>query len=310
MKSYFRRLAQAAGLYQAIAIVLAKIQGVFRGIQVTRTGDSVFCLSDRKGRRMFINEKHAIYLTHFVKYFDFNFNGVVPDEKNEVHYEKAGWHTPRQWGRPLYFTSFAESEEVMSLYLNHGEVGAGDIIFDLGAYCGLTALGFAERIGEKGHVYTFEPDPNNFAALKQNLDTYAVANVTAENAAIWKESGHIQLQAEGTVASMVVSLSPRADSSVRVRSITLNDYLLEKKISRLDLIKIDVEGAEVEILASSREVLRKHRPIIIVEVHAVHEVMTTDACKAVLEEEGYQTYEVPQPGTTFPLIVAKPGKSR
>jgi FkbM family methyltransferase len=309
MKQFLRGRAQAWGLYEPLAIGIAKLQGLFRGIRITRTAESHFGLRDRHGRKMFINRRHAVYLLDFVKYFSFYFDGVIPDANNEVHYENPGWHTPCRWGRPLYFTSFAESAEVMDIYLKHSGVKPGDVVFDLGAYCGLTALGFAEQVGKDGHVYTFEPDPENFVALKKNLETSTVTNVTAENAAIWKESGHLQLQAEGTVASMVLSLAPRTHSTIEAISITLADYLSSKNIDKISLIKLDVEGAEVEILASSREVLKKFRPVVIVEVHLVHGAMTTAACRAILEEEGYRIYEVPQPGTTSPLIVGKPANS-
>jgi FkbM family methyltransferase len=289
-----------------MGIGLARFQGWREGVRINRMPDAHFCLSDRRGRKMFIHRKHAIYLVDFVNYFDFYFDGVIPDPENEVHYENPRWHTPRHWGHPLYFTSFAESEEVMALYLEHGNLKSGDIVFDLGAYCGLTALAFAEKVGPSGHVFAFEPDPANFAALQKNLERYAPANITAENAAIWKEAGQIQFQAEGTVASTIGSLSPRTNATVPVRCIRLADYLASKKIDRLDLIKMDVEGAETEILAASRDVLRHYRSTVIIEAHHVRDVITTTACRAILREEGYETYEVGQPGTKAPLIVGQP----
>jgi FkbM family methyltransferase len=309
LKQTLRRQAQALGIYEGIAVALAKVKGYAAGIRIARTVHGDFCLRHRRsGRKMFLNKKHAVYLPEFIDYFDFYFEGVVPDANNEVHYEEPAIHTPRRWGRPLYFTSFAESEEVMDLYLKHGEVKPDDVIFDLGAYCGLTALGFGAQVGKNGQVYTFEPDPGNFAALERNVKTAEFANITAENAAIWKESGYIELQAEGTAASMVLALAPRTDSTVRVKSFTLEEYVAAKGISRIDCIKLDVEGSEVEILNSSRTVLRKFKPIVMVEAHMVRDVLTAAACKTLLEEEGYQTYEVTQPGTTCPLIIGKAAK--
>jgi FkbM family methyltransferase len=307
MKNFLRTLSQRLGLYETLGVWAARLAGWRRHVRITQTADRDFCLQDRDGKKIFLHQRHSIYLLEFVHYFDFYFDGVIPNDRNEVHYEKPAWHTPRRWNQPLYFTSFAESAEVMDLYLEHGRIKPGDVVLDLGAYCGLTALGFAAKVGSKGHVYAFEPDPGNFAALQTNLETYAVTNVTAEPCAIWKESGFIHLQAEGTVSSMVLSLAPRTHSTVQVKAITLSDYLREKDIQRLDLIKIDVEGAEVEILASSRQTLRDYRPRLIIEVHLVHEVMTTAACQALLREIGYQTREIPQPGTASPLLIGEPG---
>jgi FkbM family methyltransferase len=307
MKNLLRRLAQSLGIYYALGLAVARWQAKKKGMRLDRAADGVFCLTDPAGRKLFVGPKHAIYLSEFISYFDFYYDGVVPDENQEVHFEKPGWHTPRHWGKPLFFTSFAESEDVMNLYLEHSEIKPGAVIFDLGAYCGLTSLAFADKAGSAGHVYAFEPDPGNFAALKTNVDKYGADLVTPENLAIWKESGEIRFQAEGTVASSLQELSARNDATVAVQSMRLSDYIASRGITRLDLIKMDVEYAEVEILASSREVLRRFRPIVILEAHILRGVSTATACSALLREEGYQTYEVPQPGTKAPLLVGKPG---
>jgi FkbM family methyltransferase len=194
----------------------------------------------------------------------------------------------------------------MNIKLEHFQKKKRADIFDLGAYCGLTSLAFAEKAGSAGHVYAFEPDPGNFAALKTNVEKYGADLVSPENLAIWKESGEIRFQAEGTVASSIQELSARSDATVAVRAMRLSEFVESRGITRLDLIKMDVEGAEVEILNSSRDVLRRFRPIVILEAHPVRDVSTAIACTALLREEGYRTYEVPQPGTKAPLVVAKP----
>jgi FkbM family methyltransferase len=305
-KNFLRRHAQALGWYEGIGMSLARLEAWRRSVRISEPTENAFCLTDRRRRKLFLHRRHAIYLVDFVKYFDFFFDGVVPDANNEVHFEAPGWHTPRHWGRPLFFTSFAESEEITGIYLEHAGIQPGGVVADLGAYCGLTSLAFAKKVGATGRVFAFEADPGNFAALRTNLEKYPEAQVTAENVAVWKEAGEVRFQAEGTLGSSIESFSHRTNATVAVRAVRLPDFLAAQKIERLDLIKMDVEGAETDILATCRDLLRRFRPVVIVEAHRPHGVSTADACAAILHEEGYRTYQVLQPGTKSPLVVGKP----
>jgi FkbM family methyltransferase len=187
------------------------------------------------------------------------------------------------------------------------KIQPGDVIFDIGAYCGLTSIDFSRQVGETGHVYAFEPDPESFSALQINCEKFSLTNVSVEQLAIWKQSGSLTFQSDGTAGSSVANVSGRHDSIVSVTAITLADYISAHSIPRVNLIKIDAEGSESEILASSRAILRKFKPDLIVELHAVHDVMTTAECLSIVRQEGYQARIVPQLGTHFPIMVATHG---
>jgi FkbM family methyltransferase len=306
IKAYSRKLAQKLGVYEALGIGIAHFRGISRRIRILRTDDLNFQIVDDRGRSIFVNRRHAIYLSDVVSYFDFYHSAVVADKNNEVHYEKPAWHSLPGDGAPFYFTSFAESPSTLELYSQLAEIKPGDVIFDVGACCGLSSREFDRIVSDSGHVYAFEADPENFSALEKNRAKSDMRNVTIEHLAVWKESGELQFQSDGTAGAGVAAVAARHNSTVTVPSITLADYIARKKIDRIDLLKIDVEGSEVEILSSSISILRQFRPALIVELHPVHDVWTTNACRTLLEAENYQTRIVPQPGTTFPLLVAKP----
>jgi FkbM family methyltransferase len=281
------------------------MQGLKIGIRIERTADSNFRVRDAKGRSIFIARRHAIYLSDMVTYFDFYHGAVRANERNEVHYEEPGWQTLID-GRRFYFTSYAESASTLDLYFQLVNLEPGDVVIDVGACCGLTSLEFGRVVSESGRVYAFEADPGNFAALEKNLAESGLRHVTIEHLAVWKETGELQFQADGTAGARVSAVSSRHDSTVTVRSITLADFVASRSLRRINLLKIDVEGSEAEILDSSRAVLREFRPALIVELHPVHDVWTTGRCQAILKEEKYQAQIVPQPGTVCPLLVAHP----
>jgi FkbM family methyltransferase len=306
MKRLIRQLSLALGLYESLGVLVAKMQGFYRGIRISRDAAGDYRVRDRAGRVIVINKRHAIYLADMVLYFDFFFGAVTPDAKNEVHFENPAWQTLPGFDGPVYFTSLAESASTLDLYQELVGLKPGDVVLDVGAYCGLSSIGFARRVGEAGRVYAFEPDPENFAALQKNRESFGLKNLSAEKFAIWKESGTLEFQADGTAGASVGTVSGRRNSTVQVNATTLGDFAASQALPRIDLIKIDAEGSEADILLSSRALLRQFRPALIVELHPVHDVMTTEACQAILKEEGYEMRIVPQPGTSCPLMVAKP----
>jgi FkbM family methyltransferase len=306
VKGIVRSVLQATGLYETAGIAIARAKAASRQLKITRNRAGDFAVRHADGRAIIIGKRHAIYLADMVEYFDFYHGAVRADAQNEVHYEKPAWQTLASDGRAFYFTSYAESESTLDLYSSLAPIKPGAIVLDIGACCGLTTIEFGRLVGDAGHVYAFEADPENFAALQMNLKQSGAANITIENLAVWKETGEIKFQADGTAGASVSDVSPRSGSLVTVKSITLADYLARRNLTRLDVLKIDVEGSEEEILASSRDVLAKFRPNVIVELHPVRDVWTTDACRKILEAEGYQTKVGSQPGTHCPLMAATP----
>lgn len=308
MKTFLKRkariLLKKIGLYEKTGLIVARIIAIPLGIVISKTINNDYCLTNKSGEKIFLNKKHVIYLSEFVKHFSFYYSSTKDNKNHEVHFEQPGWHTPPRWGKPLFFTSFVESEETIDLYLSLSDLKPGNAVIDIGAYCGLTSLAFAEKVGSSGYVYAFEPDPENFQALQTNINKYSMGNITVENAAVWKSNGSIAFQSEGTISSTIQILAARENATVTVKTINLSDYVLNKKIKKIDVIKIDVEGAELGILDSSRDILEKMHPRIILETHMVHDVMTTHDCKSLLLELGYIVTEFIQMDTDCPLLVA------
>ena len=87
----------------------------------------------------------------------------------------ARFHRLRPSGLSLRFTALPEPECTSETYLQHARLAPGDLVLDLGAYCGGTTLAFARAVGPGGHVVAFEPDPANAAALRENVARHAGA---------------------------------------------------------------------------------------------------------------------------------------
>jgi FkbM family methyltransferase len=108
-------------------------------------------------------------------------------------------------------------------------------------------------------VVAFEPDPLNFEILKKNIERYRLANVILQNTAIAGTAGKLAFSSEGTVGSKLMSVLPResAGAVVMVEAMTLADAFARWGVP--DFCKIDIEGAEIDVIAKSAEVLRSHK---------------------------------------------------
>jgi FkbM family methyltransferase len=182
---------------------------------------------------------------------------------------------------------------------------------DLGAYSGITSVAFAREVGFTGEVFAFEPDNKNFRAATETVNTarsFGYPPVTLINKAVWCHDDGLDFSVEGAMGSSALSIvGAERGSIVRVPTTTLTRFVKERQIKHIDFIKIDIEGAEVEVLDSSRELLSQMRPKIIIEPHIVAGILTIKRCRQILAEiGGYKIRVMDQLGVSLPLITATP----
>lgn len=125
-------------------------------------------------------------------------------------------------------------------------------ILDCGANVGLASLYFKRRF-PRGRVSAFEADPAIFALLKSNLEGNGAGDVECSHAALWTENGTLTFQCEGSDSGMIGGLSGAiAGRSTVVPSLRLRDLVAKE---RIDLLKLDIEGAEDAVLRDCADVL-------------------------------------------------------
>ena len=127
---------------------------------------------------------------------------------------------------------------------------AGEVVVDVGAHVGKYAVVAARHVGEQGKVVAIEAHPDNFQALLHNLILNDLHNVTPLNVAAYSEDGKT-MRLFGHWDS-AYTLKAWNETAVRVETRTVDSLLREYGIDRADWVKIDVEGAELEVLAGMR----------------------------------------------------------
>jgi FkbM family methyltransferase len=159
--------------------------------------------------------------------------------------------------------------------IEHFTPKQGDIVVDIGAHMGRYTIISSKRVGTNGKVIALEAHPGNFEMLNRNIKLNQLTNVIPLNYAVYSKETKIKLYVPGEESGYTVYntiMSNRAgneDKFVEVNANTL-DYLLQLNQIRgeVNWVKIDVEGAEFEVLKGATNVLSKSKDIaLLIEVH-------------------------------------------
>ncbi len=137
------------------------------------------------------------------------------------------------------------------------------IAYDIGANAGFYTLLMARSVGSDGTVYSFEPQPENLSYLRRHLALNGVRNVVASPQAVADFVG------EASFATDVDRYQGRlaASGQLRVPVVTLDHLVTTQGLPPGDLIKIDVEGAELAVLKGAENLLRRFRPVVFLATH-------------------------------------------
>jgi FkbM family methyltransferase len=147
-------------------------------------------------------------------------------------------------------------------------VKAGDIVIDAGACWGDTALLFASLTGEKGKVYSFEFTPGNVDIFYKNINLNPNLKNIIEliQQPVWSRTGEelfFQDNGPGT------SLKREYDStnSKSLSSISIDDFVINNNLLKVDFIKMDIEGSELNALEGAVETIKKYKPQLAITIY-------------------------------------------
>jgi FkbM family methyltransferase len=162
----------------------------------------------------------------------------------------------------------------------------GDVFYDLGAHVGFYSLLASSLIGPEGHVFSFEPVPENLAFLRSHLELNGVENCSVIDAAVSSSAGTARFDRGGDDPHRRIGhLVTDSPDSFDVRTISLDELIASGQIDPPNVIKCDIEGAEFDALRGAAGTLSKYRPIIVLATHgpAVHK-----SCCTMLTDLQYQ----------------------
>ena len=184
----------------------------------------------------------------------------------------------------------------------------GMTFVDVGANEGVYSIFAARRVGPNGLVWAFEPSERELARLRRNME-YNALNLRIFAAGLSDSGRHADLNvAESRYAGLnTMGKIPYEGVHIArtetVQLLRLDDVVSNDALSRLDLIKIDIEGGELAMLRGAVETLRRYRPVVIFELlrpALASQNASPEEVIEFLQMQGYALYQF-DPSTGFPV---------
>jgi FkbM family methyltransferase len=208
---------------------------------------------------------------------------------------------------PRFETTYVEGEyeqslqECLSKYLQ-----PGGVLYDVGAHIGIISMLAAKLVGPTGAVFAFEADPENAKRIEENIQRNSLDWITIAGCAAWYVDGYVEFQRDSAHSSRnqggISAISAtKSQDLIQVEAVALDTFAVKNRLPTV--IKVDVEGAEAEVLRGSERVFARAKPILICEVHGSK---PADGVIRWLSDHGYQ-YQWLESSPQFPRhLVAGP----
>ena len=147
-------------------------------------------------------------------------------------------------------------------------VKKNSIVIDVGANIGETLLNFAKLTQSDGEVHGFEPDALNYRRCSENLQLNNFNNIVLNNLGLGEKAGEyfIKTNTPSNRGGNKISAQYIENNTELINIIPLDQYVSDKKLNKIDLVKIDVEGYELHVLKGSELLIKKFKPVFFIEL--------------------------------------------
>ena len=215
--------------------------------------------------------------------------------------------------------NFLLSHETSEQSLVQKLVSSGMTVFDVGAHIGSYSILLSNLVGNIGKVYSFEPTPSTFKKLKHNLDAYNCRNVYAFQKVVFSENKPMEINMFPDEYSSWNSLGkpqmvdPKTLTNyvplvtlATVEAVTLDLFCQKNNIKNIDFLKVDVEGAESDVLKGAIQLLGQ-KSIRFVQFEISQKMLEGMSHKAkdtfdILIENGYECHQITRNGEIGEIV--------
>jgi FkbM family methyltransferase len=250
-------------------------------------------------RRMLLPSGQYLMVPYAVHMWNQLFDTVTPEMQGEnavLDFSKPGLHRYTQSGLTFWSPGMIE-EDSMDAYTAAYRPQTGDVVWDVGAHGGFTSYYFARMVGPTGRVYAFEPDDHTYDYLLRNIALHKLENVIPVKKALAEKTGKALFSMDGSLGAGLTDYTDTADKrEIReVETISFSDACSE--IGTPAFVKMDIEGAEIAVIAGALSVL-KEKPIrfAMETEHRVHGEYTSIPITRMLSGIGYNVLSSSQFG--------------
>lgn len=175
-------------------------------------------------------------------------------------------------------------------------VKEGDIVIEIGGHIGTSTLNYSHLVGPTGVVYAIEALPENFAILRKNIERNGITNVKIFNLAIVGDENTKEIVLNSNPYNSgghsIFKMSVEEEARTVCPAMTLKKFIETERIPRVDILQMDIEGAEFDILLNIDKALLASIPQILFEYHDAYAAPRTHAeLVELLRGLGFTTHE-------------------
>jgi len=231
--------------------------------------NKIFIIKDNF--KIIIREKNIFYLLDIFQNYNSIADSYILDQR-ELDFSSPNSYLLKGSDEKFLVSNYSESysyyEEV---YLSKFKIKKKDIVVDIGAFNGIVSIIFAKLVGDQGKVYSVEPDSLNHSCAIENFNNfeekYGYSPVLIKKAMWDIPNIDIDFTEEGAMGSSAsFYLGENRGTKIKVGTETMTSLVEKNQIQKVDYLKIDCEGAELQILSDS-QFFKKYKPQILMEVH-------------------------------------------
>lgn len=202
-------------------------------------------------------------------YIDFWFRHGSPQELDRIN------------GDFLQFHRYLYEQFIQNIYEKKYQLKKGDVAIDVGAGFGINAIIYSKEVGDEGKVISIEPAEDNLMCLKKNIELNKVKNVTVIQKGLWNKKDRLKFYLNPVPGGH--SLVTDKDDAIRITEVgvdTLDNILTALGVDRVNFIKMDIEGAEIEALRGMEETLGNND--VKLAIASYHKVDGQPTCKTII----------------------------
>lgn len=245
----------------------------------------------RKKSAIFIlgkqQKEYALVLLDNFEHFFNQVKAEFQDGLRTVDISQPRWHILTSTNVSFLFPSLPEDYE--REYTLRYQPRPGDCVFDIGAYVGVTTYFFSQMVAPSGTVYAFEPDPESFRCLRENITSLRMKNVYPVQKGLWSHRDSLAFHQDAGLGSAFETFTIRPFGAVcDVETLSLAEACEELHVAAPHFVKMDIEGAEIQVIEGARQFIQKNDiHFAIASYHIVDGRPTSETLEKIFAECGY-----------------------
>ncbi len=223
-----------------------------------------------KNQKFILPLKSKIYAFDVIKDWKEYTSHIKPDA-TENGIEIFDFSEPKQHhlkNDMVYNCSYLpEDMRSVKIYVDYLKPEESDVILDLGANCGLSALYLSQKADNKCVVIAVEPDKLNYEVLCKNIAQWQLNNIIPLNCAVWKEKQELVFSQDSSLGSCVDKFRGIKTDIVKVQAYSLYDICEQYNLEKITSVKMDIEGSEYVLFENIDKFINQYRPRFVIEIH-------------------------------------------